>query len=89
VKVYTTLLFGERVELAVLWSGDFFGEMSFLTGKPRTATVETAEDSVILEVAEDRLREVVAQRPHVLDVLRQYSELRTKGTVEKIRETSK
>jgi len=89
VKVYTTLLSGERVELAVLWPGDFFGEMSFLTGKPRTATVETAEDSVILEVTEDQLREVVAQRPHVLDVLRQYSELRTKGTVEKIQESSK
>ena len=89
VKVYTTLLSGERVELAVLWPGDFFGEMSFLTGKPRTATVETAEDAVILEVTEDQLREVVAQRPHVLDVLRQYSELRAKGTVEKIQESSK
>ena len=89
VKVYTTLLSGERVDLAVLWPGDFFGEMSFLTGKPRTATVETAEDAVILEVTEDQLREVVAQRPHVLDVLRQYSELRTKGTVEKIQESSK
>lgn len=89
VKVYATLLSGERVELAVLWPGDFFGEMSFLTGKPRTATVETAEDSVILEVTEDRLREVAAQRPRVLDVLRQYSELRTKGTREKIQESGK
>ena len=89
VKVYTTLLSGERVDLAVLWPGDFFGEMSFLTGKPRTATVETAEDAVILEVTEDQLREVAAQRPHVLEVLRQYSELRTKGTVEKIQESSK
>ncbi len=89
VKIYTTLLSGERVDLAVLWPGDFFGEMSFLTGKTRTATVETVEDSVILEVTEDQLREVVSQRPHVLDVLRQYSELRTKGTVEKIQESSK
>ncbi len=89
VKVYTTLLSGERVDLAKLWPGDFFGEMSFLTGKTRTATVETAEDSVILEVTEDQLHEVVAQRPHVLEVLRQYSELRSKGTVEKIQETNK
>ncbi len=89
MKVYTKLLSGERVDLAVLWPGDFFGEMSFLTGKPRTATVETAEDSVILEVTEDQLRELVSQRPRVLDVLRQYSELRTKGTVEKIQESSK
>jgi len=89
VKVFTTLLSGERVDLAVLGPSDFFGEMSFLTGKPRTATVETAEDSVILEVTEDKLREVVSQRPNVLDVLRKYSEMRSKGTVEKILESNK
>lgn len=84
VKVYTTLLSGDRVDLAVLRSGDFFGEMSFLTGKPRSATVETAEDSVILEVTEDKLREIIAARPRIHEVLRKYSELRTKGTTEKI-----
>jgi CRP-like cAMP-binding protein len=89
VKVYTKLLSGERVDLAVLWPGDFFGEMSFLTGKTRTATVETAEDSVILEVTEDQLRELVEQRPHLLEVLKHYSEARTKGTVEKILESNK
>jgi hypothetical protein len=89
VKVFTTLLSGDRVDLAVLGPSDFFGEMSFLTGKTRTATVETAEDSVILEVTEDKLKEVVAQRPNVLAVLRHYSEMRSKGTVEKILESNK
>ena len=88
VKVYTTLLSGERVDLATLGSGDFFGEISFLTGKPRTATVETAEDSVILEVTEEKLREIVSQRPRILDVLRKYSEMRTKGTLDKILESN-
>ncbi len=89
VKVYTTLLAGERVDLAILRSGDFFGEISFLTGKPRTATVETAEDSVILEVTEDKLREIVTQRPTILDALRKYSDMRSKGTTEKILEANK
>ncbi len=89
VKVYTTLLSGERVDLAVLRSGDFFGEISFLTGKPRTATVETAEDSVILEVTEEKLREITGQRPRILDVLKQYSEMRSKGTTAKIIEANK
>ncbi len=88
VKVFTTMLSGERVDLAVLKSGDFFGEISFLTGKPRTATVETAEDSVILEVTEDKLREIVAKRPRIQDVLKQYSDMRTKGTTEKILESN-
>lgn len=89
VKVFTTLLGGERVDLAVLRSGDFFGEMSFLTGKPRTATVETAEDSVILEVSEEKLREITSQRPHILDVLQKFSEERSKGTTSKILESNK
>jgi hypothetical protein len=89
VKVFTTMLSGERVDLAVLHSGDFFGEMSFLTGTPRTATVETAEDSVILEVTEDKLREVINQRPHMLDVLRHYYEMRVKGTTARILESDK
>lgn len=88
VKVYTKLLSGEQVDLAVLGPSDFFGEMSFLTGKSRTATVETVEDSVILEVSEDKLREVIEQRPKVLEVLQTYYEMRTKGTVEKILESN-
>jgi CRP-like cAMP-binding protein len=84
VKVFTTLLSGERVDLAVLQSGDFFGEIAFLTGKPRTATVETAEDSVILEITEDKLREITTQRPHIQNVLQKFSEMRSKGTTEKI-----
>jgi len=89
VKVFTTLLSGERVELAVLRSGDFFGEIAFLTGKARTATVETAEDSVILEVTEDKLREITSQRPHILEELKKFSEMRSKGTTEKIQESNK
>jgi len=88
VKVYTTLLSGERVDLATLSGGDFFGEISFLTGKPRTATVETLEDSVILEVMEDKLREIISRKPHILEVLRTFSEIRMKGTTEKILETN-
>ena len=89
VKIFTALLSGERVDLATLGSGDFFGEMSFLTGKPRTATVETTEDSVILEVTEDKLREITVQKPGIMDMLKKYSEMRTKGTMSKILESEK
>jgi CRP-like cAMP-binding protein len=89
VKIFTTLLSGDRVDLATLGSGDFFGEISFLTGKPRTATVETTEDSVILEVTEDKLREITVQKPGIMDMLKKYSEMRTKGTMNKILESEK
>lgn len=89
VKVYTTMLSGERVDLAVLKPGDFFGEIAFLTGKPRTATVETAEDSIILEVTEDNLRSITSQKPRILEVLQKFSDLRSKGTTEKIQGANK
>jgi len=88
VKVSTMLLSGEQVDLAVLWPSDFFGEMSFLTGKPRSATVEALEDTNILEIDEGKLRDLVARRPRVGEVLRTYYETRTKGTVDKIQETN-
>jgi len=84
VKVYTTLVSGERVELAVLGPSEFFGEISFLTGKPRTATVEAAEDTDILEVDEAKLTDLIARRPNVRDVLQQYSEMRSQGTLNKV-----
>jgi len=84
VKVYTTMLSGERVELAKLWPSEFFGEISFLTGKPRTATIETIEDSTVLEVTEANLRELVEHHPNVRDVLQKYSEMRLKGTIETV-----
>lgn len=89
VKIFTTLLSGERVDLATLGSGDFFGEISFLSGKPRTATVETTEDSVLLEVTEDKLRELTVQKPGIMDMLKKYSEMRTRGAMDKILESGK
>ena len=84
VKVYTTMLSGDVVELAKLWPSEFFGEISFLTGKPRSATIETLEDTTVLEMTEDRLRELIEKHPRVLDVLQKYSEMRLKGTIETV-----
>ncbi len=84
VRVYTTMLSGDVVELATLWPSEFFGEISFLTGKPRSATIETREDTTVLEMTEDKLRELIGKHPHVRDVLQNYSEMRLKGTIETV-----
>jgi tetratricopeptide (TPR) repeat protein len=84
VKVYTTMLSGEVVELAKLWPSEFFGEISFLTGKPRTATIETLEDTTVLEMTEDKLAALLEKHPRVRDVLQKYSEMRLKGTIETV-----
>jgi len=84
VKVYTTMLSGETVELAKLWPSEFFGEISFLTGKPRTATIETLEDTTVLEMTEDKLAALIEKHPRVREVLQKYSEMRLKGTIETV-----
>jgi cAMP-dependent protein kinase regulator len=85
VKVYTTVT-GKRVELAVLQPSDFFGEIAYLTGQPRTATVEAIEESDVLEVAEEDLNELISKSPRIKDVLKNYHEQRVKSTLEKVKE---
>lgn len=85
VKVYSTIM-GKRVELAALQASDFFGEIAFLTGKPRTATVETTVESDVLEVAEEDLNEMIGKSPRIRDVLHNYHEQRVKSTLEKVKD---
>ena len=85
VKVVATVM-GKKVELAALQASDFFGEIAFLTGKPRTATVETTEESDVLEVAEEDLNEMIGKSPRIREVLHNYHEQRVKSTLEKVKD---
>ncbi len=86
VKVYTELN-GKRVDLAVLHSSDFFGEIAFLTGKPRTATVEAVEETHLLDLPEEELMDLISKRPRVKEVLQKHYELRVRNTIEKVKGT--
>jgi len=58
-------------ETASLGPGEFFGELSILDGKPRTAQVVAAESTVCLALASWDFEAVVAEEPAVaLAVLR-------------------
>lgn len=84
VNVYSTIQ-NKRVDLAVLQPSDFFGEIAFLTGKPRTATVEAAETTDLLEVAEEDLKDMIQKWPRIKEVLQNYYEERVKSTMEKVK----
>jgi CRP-like cAMP-binding protein len=55
--------------VGTLSPGGFFGEMSLLTGEPRTATVSTLCASVLYEVPQAVMVELLAERPALAESL--------------------
>ena len=49
--------------------GDVFGEMSLLTGQPRSATVSAVTDAVVYQIRKEVLDPVLQRRPEVIDGL--------------------
>jgi small-conductance mechanosensitive channel/CRP-like cAMP-binding protein len=58
-----------RRELFRLNAGDFFGEMSLITGAPRTATVVTVTAARTFVIDEPSFRAMLARHPEVADAL--------------------
>jgi len=54
-------------EVARLHDGDFFGEMSLLTGEPRTATVTAVTDCRLLEIGVEAFRRVALADPTIVE----------------------
>ncbi|MQA30015.1 MAG: cyclic nucleotide-binding domain-containing protein [Luteitalea sp.] len=65
-EVVVTLDPGDRV-VARLAPGDFFGEMSLLTGAPRTANVRASADSQLIELTVDAFRRFVLANPAAVE----------------------
>ena len=90
VKVYTrgTGKSG-TVYLAKLGEGDFFGEVSVLTGKPRTATITASQPTELLRLDKEKLDNALAKHPGVRKVLDEFYKKRANNTVEAMIENLK
>ena len=91
VKVYTrgTSAAGGSVYLAKLGEGDFFGEVSVLTGKPRTATITASQPTELLRLDKEKLDNALAKYPGIRKVLDDFYQKRAKHTVEAMIESLK
>ncbi|MGL1902732.1 MAG: Crp/Fnr family transcriptional regulator [Fibrobacterales bacterium] len=63
VKVYISGLDGRETILAMLGTGDFFGEMSLIDGEPRSASVKSVTNTEILVLRRSDFREEMVKFP--------------------------
>jgi CRP-like cAMP-binding protein len=70
---------GVRKTVAILHAGDFFGEMSLLTGEPRSASLKALEESECYRLDRDAFQDILHGRPEIAHYL---SELLARRKVE-------
>ncbi|MBN1670505.1 MAG: mechanosensitive ion channel [Kiritimatiellae bacterium] len=56
-------------EIATMGAGDFFGEMSLLTGEPRNATVQAVADVRVLRVSKQAFAAIISAHPGISEQL--------------------
>lgn len=67
--VFVTKPSGERVYVAALVAGDFFGENGFFSGSPRSATVEALEPAALIEIDPNLYARVMSGNPWAANIL--------------------
>jgi small-conductance mechanosensitive channel/CRP-like cAMP-binding protein len=70
------------VDLAVLDEGAFFGEMSLLTGEPRSATILAREHCGVLQLGKEALASTLEADPRIAEVLSRVLAARRQDTTE-------
>ncbi len=60
---------GEGAVVAALGAGNFFGEMSLLTGAVRTATIRVKEDAEFVVIDRDSFRSILERNPSITEAL--------------------
>lgn len=76
VEVYVSDNSGRKTHLADLQEGDYFGEMSLLTGEPRSASVSAVSETEVIVVRKDGLADLLETEPSILEPLSEMLEKR-------------
>jgi cAMP-dependent protein kinase regulator len=69
VEVFTLDAMREKLVLAKLQEGDYFGEISLISGKPRTASVKVLRAAELVRLDKKNFDRIVAGHPETLKVL--------------------
>lgn len=60
---------GEVIFTTTLAQGSFFGEMSLLTGEPRTAAIRMVEDTELLSLGKEDLKDLMSHHTHLDELI--------------------
>jgi CRP-like cAMP-binding protein len=69
VEVIVEKASGESARVADLGPGDFFGEMSLLTGEARTASIRVKEDAELVVIGKESFSSILAHNPSIAESL--------------------
>jgi CRP-like cAMP-binding protein len=76
----------EPLKIAILLPGNFFGEMSLLTGDPRMATVKAVTDGVLYEISKGHMQELFNNRPEIVHSISNIMAVRNSSNIKKLAE---
>jgi len=82
VRAYVRNAAQRQVQVRELAEGDIFGEISVLTGQPRSATIVSAARCELLELDKPTLDRIAQAHPHVRQVLQEFYDQRADNTLE-------
>jgi CRP-like cAMP-binding protein len=69
VEVFTRDIQGDVLPLARLRAGDFFGEISLVTGRPRTASVRVLQAAELLRLEKEDFDQILKRHPRIVSIL--------------------
>ena len=76
------------VAVGRIGAGEVFGEMSLLTGEPRTATVRSRTDALLYEVRKDGFEAILRSRPEIAEAVAAIVAERRMKTLQSLAERS-
>src|SRR4030042_7151767 len=78
-------ILGKELELATLSAGDVFGEVAFLTGRPRTASVIALDRLEVIEFKKFLFEEIFERYPDILKKLDDFYQCRVQDRLKKVK----
>jgi CRP-like cAMP-binding protein len=78
-----------EVRVGQIVPGQFFGEMSMLTGEKRSATITAASETIAYEITKQAVSALLASRPSLVEVMSEAVAERQLRNVETLAEASR